>query len=124
MSWSTLLPNLKAETMHALRSLGLNRPSAIQRAVAPRINKGESVAIHAATGSGKTHAFLLPLLARLRMTTPRQALVLVPTRALALQTLDAADALAAAAPDASAPKPINCESPERRLDSCGSKPSA
>ena len=43
----------------------------------PRVFAGESVAIHAETGAGKTLAYLAPLLARSRRDVPRQVLVLV-----------------------------------------------
>lgn len=79
----------------------LTRPAAcsttaalpIQLAAARRIFLGESVALRSQTGSGKTLAYLLPLLARLHRGTPRQALLFVPTRELALQSVEYAQAL-------------------------------
>lgn len=76
--------------MHAaVSALGLKKPLPIQRAAIPRILAGESVLIHSETGSGKTLAYMLPLLARIRLRKPRQALLVLPSRELALQTLEA-----------------------------------
>ena len=58
-----------------------------------RVFAGESLAIHSQTGSGKTLSFMLPLLLRLRVGVPRQVLVCVPTRELAVQTLEHVQAL-------------------------------
>ena len=59
-----------------------------------RIFAGESVALHSQTGSGKTLAYMLPLLARLRrdpvarVYIPRQALIVCPSRELAMQSCE------------------------------------
>jgi len=76
----------------ALAELGYEAPTPIQRAAVPAILAGRDVLGQAATGTGKTAAFALPLLARLaagqRKPGPR-ALVLVPTRELAVQVAQA-----------------------------------
>jgi ATP-dependent RNA helicase DeaD len=76
----------------ALAELGYEAPTPIQRAAVPALLAGRDVLGQAATGTGKTAAFALPLLARLaageRKAGPR-ALVLVPTRELAVQVAQA-----------------------------------
>jgi ATP-dependent RNA helicase DeaD len=83
--------NLRAELLEALASLGYEEPTPIQReAVAPLV-AGRDLLGQAATGTGKTAAFALPLLERLgadRSGAP-SALVLVPTRELAVQVSQA-----------------------------------
>jgi superfamily II DNA/RNA helicase len=77
-----------------LQGLGIETPTPIQTATLPDALAGRDVLGRGRTGSGKTYAFLLPLVARLtdgrpaRSGRPR-ALVLAPTRELALQ-IDAA----------------------------------
>ena len=68
---------------------GYKVPTPIQRKTVPLIMDGKDVVAMARTGSGKTAAFLLPLLERLKApkSTGARALVLSPTRELALQTL-------------------------------------
>ena len=74
----------------ALKELGFTRPTPIQSDAIPPALAGRDVLACAATGSGKTAAFLLPILTRL-MDTSRgttRALVLTPTRELAAQILE------------------------------------
>lgn len=82
---------------HVHRSIEIftqgKRPLPIQTASVRRVFSGESVAIHSQTGSGKTFAFLVPLLAKLRPRTPRQVLIIVPSRELALQSMEWANIL-------------------------------
>lgn len=89
---------LGAELLRALRDLGFEQPTAVQAAAIPPILTGADVWASAKTGSGKTAAFLLPLLQRLTegpRPTPLGALVLAPTRELAAQTADVTESLAA-----------------------------
>ncbi len=80
-------------TLAALTALGYEEPTPIQRAAIPPLLAGRDVLAQAATGTGKTAAFALPLLANLRPNAaPRErtsALVLVPTRELAMQVAEA-----------------------------------
>lgn len=71
----------------ALAENGFEKPFPIQEAVIPLILQGKDVIGQAHTGTGKTAAFALPLLTRIRNNSNRaiQALVLVPTRELAMQ---------------------------------------
>jgi len=76
-----------------LRAMGFEQPTPIQSATVPYGLEGRDVLGSAETGTGKTAAFLLPLLQKLlHSPTSRQprALVLVPTRELALQVSEQA----------------------------------
>ncbi len=99
-----LLPALAA----AAASAGWVQPTPVQVQVLPAALQGRDVLALSPTGSGKTAAFLLPLLQRLLATPQRpparprrlRALVLAPTRELALQTAAAARTLLAELPAA------------------------
>ncbi|WP_437744192.1 DEAD/DEAH box helicase [Sorangium sp. So ce1504] len=76
-----------------LAELGYEEPTPIQREAIPHLLTGRDLLGQAATGTGKTAAFALPLLQRLQIggepPGPPQALVLVPTRELAMQVAEA-----------------------------------
>lgn len=83
---------LRAELLGALSALGYEEPTPIQREAIPPLLEGRDLLGQAATGTGKTAAFALPLLNL--MTAHRRggdpvALVLVPTRELAVQVSEA-----------------------------------
>ncbi|MGD9755272.1 MAG: DEAD/DEAH box helicase [Acidimicrobiia bacterium] len=84
--------DLRPELVRALDALGYEEPTPIQEAAIPALLRGGDVVGRAATGTGKTAAFALPILERLddghRSIAP-VALVLVPTRELALQVNEA-----------------------------------
>ena len=81
---------LPAPLMTALTEVGYETPSPIQAACIPHIMAGRDLLGEAQTGTGKTAAFALPLLARLDLTRKSpQALVLTPTRELAIQVAEA-----------------------------------
>jgi ATP-dependent RNA helicase RhlE len=86
--------------LKAIKELGFVRPTPIQQQAIPPALEGRDLIACAQTGSGKTAAFLLPLINRLidrpRRTT--RALILAPTRELAAQILDDANALAVHTP--------------------------
>ena len=76
--------------LRALQEVGYEAPSPIQAATIPRLLEGRDVLGQAQTGTGKTAAFALPILARIDPgTTTPQALVLAPTRELAIQVAEA-----------------------------------
>jgi ATP-dependent RNA helicase DeaD len=79
--------------LSALAALGYEEPTAIQREAIPPLLAGRDVLGQAATGTGKTAAFALPLLAphrrRVRASAPFAALIVVPTRELAMQVAEA-----------------------------------
>jgi ATP-dependent RNA helicase RhlE len=94
MTFSTL--GLSEPVLRALGEAGFEQPTTVQVAAIPAILKGADVWASAKTGSGKTAAFVLPILERhgTRATPgsgklPVTTLVLVPTRELALQTAEA-----------------------------------
>ena len=76
-----------------LRELGYEEPTPIQREAIPQLLTGKDVIGQAATGTGKTAAFALPILQRLAALGKDRpqpgALVLVPTRELAMQVAEA-----------------------------------
>ena len=78
------------QVLKALSAVGYEQPSAIQAATIPTLLGGQDVVGLAQTGTGKTAAFALPILERLdRSQKQPQALVLAPTRELALQVCEA-----------------------------------
>jgi ATP-dependent RNA helicase DeaD len=82
---------LRAELLEGLTALGYEEPTPIQAEAIPPLLEGRDLLGQAATGTGKTAAFALPLLSRLpsgRRTAP-SALVLAPTRELAMQVSEA-----------------------------------
>jgi ATP-dependent RNA helicase RhlE len=98
MSFSNL--GLHPDLLRGVHELGFTRPTPIQSAAIPPALAGRDVLAGAMTGSGKTAAFVLPILQRLadkpRGTT--RALVLTPTRELAAQIAEHLEALAVHTP--------------------------
>src|SRR5579875_1422200 len=83
---------LAPELCRALAGLGYEEPTPIQRAAIPPLLTGRDLVGQAATGTGKTAAFALPVLQRILADRGRKeprALVLVPTRELAVQVSEA-----------------------------------
>ncbi|WOL19882.1 hypothetical protein Cni_G28684 [Canna indica] len=81
---------LCSEIFRGVKRKGYRVPTPIQRKTMPLILSGADVVAMARTGSGKTAAFLIPMLQKLRQHVPQagvRALILSPTRDLALQTL-------------------------------------
>ncbi|MET0091683.1 MAG: DEAD/DEAH box helicase [Candidatus Thiodiazotropha sp.] len=82
--------NLPKPLLEALNQVGYETPSPIQAQTIPSLLEGLDLLGHAPTGTGKTAAFALPLLARLDLKASGvQALVLTPTRELAIQVAEA-----------------------------------
>lgn len=76
--------------LRALADVGYETPSPIQAATIPPLMQGRDVLGQAQTGTGKTAAFALPILARIDANQQKpQALVLAPTRELAIQVAEA-----------------------------------
>ena len=83
---------LETTLLTTLGALGYEEPTPIQLEAIPPLLAGRDLLGHAATGTGKTAAFTLPLLQRLAHSTRQQnpfALILVPTRELAIQVSEA-----------------------------------
>ena len=94
MAFSAL--KLHPTLLRGVEDLGFVRPTPIQSQAIPHALEGRDLLACAATGSGKTAAFLLPILHQL-VDRPRgttRALVLAPTRELALQIVDDLNGLA------------------------------
>ncbi len=77
---------LSAPILAAIREVGFAHPTPIQAAVIPPALEGRDVIALAQTGSGKTAAFVIPLAEKLTHGSGLRALVLSPTREIALQT--------------------------------------
>jgi ATP-dependent RNA helicase RhlE len=92
--------HLHRDLLRGVKELGFNRPTPIQSDAIPAAISGRDVLACAQTGSGKTAAFLLPILHQLiekkRGTT--RALILTPTRELAAQILQELEQIAVHTP--------------------------
>ena len=80
--------NLRAEIVQAITELGYAEPTPIQSGMIPLMLAGVDVIGQAQTGTGKTAAFALPILNNFIHQKNPQALILAPTRELALQVAD------------------------------------
>ena len=81
---------LSAPVMASVVEIGYESPSPIQAATIPTLLAGRDLLGQAQTGTGKTAAFALPILSRLKLDQRKpQALVLAPTRELAIQVAEA-----------------------------------
>jgi len=82
---------LRPEILKSLTDLGYEDPTPIQREAIPRLLEGVDLLGQAATGTGKTAAFALPVINGIEPDDPREpvALVVVPTRELAMQVSEA-----------------------------------
>jgi ATP-dependent RNA helicase RhlE len=86
--------SLTAPLMQAVKEAGYERPTPIQARAIPHLLQGRDLLGLAQTGTGKTAAFVLPLLQRLMETRKRaapksmRALILTPTRELAVQIVE------------------------------------
>ncbi len=88
--------NLPSPLNNAIEDLGFDKPTPIQTEAYPVVLSGKDVVGIAQTGTGKTLAYLIPILKDLKFTkedSPR-VLILVPTRELVLQGVEEAKSLA------------------------------
>jgi ATP-dependent RNA helicase RhlE len=85
---------LDSKILRAVQKAAYSRPTAVQAAAIPKVMQGSDVIAIAQTGTGKTAAFVLPLLHRLTQATGSAqargigALILAPTRELAVQIME------------------------------------
>lgn len=85
---------LDSEILRALQKAGYTRPTPVQTAAIPKALRGDDLIAIAQTGTGKTAAFVLPILQRLSVSNrpglPRglKSLILAPTRELAVQIME------------------------------------
>lgn len=68
-----------------LASIGFETPTDIQKTIIPKALKGQSLIGKSATGTGKSHSFILPILQRITTDQNVQAVIISPTRELAQQ---------------------------------------
>ncbi|MBX2857209.1 MAG: DEAD/DEAH box helicase, partial [Cellvibrionaceae bacterium] len=88
--------DLPTYLLKALGDIGYETPSPIQSATIPHLLQGKDLIGMAQTGTGKTAAFALPVLAKIDLSIKHpQTLVLCPTRELALQVAEAFQSYAA-----------------------------
>jgi len=90
---------LQPQFVQAVEQMGFDQPTPIQAAAIPALLEGRNVIGQAQTGTGKTAAFVFPLLQKIQpgKKTP-QALVLAPTRELAIQVTEATRQMAQETP--------------------------
>jgi ATP-dependent RNA helicase CshB len=77
---------LSGPLLAALTTLGYTHTTPVQAATLPRAMQGESLIVRYQTGSGKTHAFLIPIFSALKPHGGLQTIVVSPTRELAMQS--------------------------------------
>jgi ATP-dependent RNA helicase RhlE len=80
---------LSERVLAAIRVLGYEKPTPIQQQSIPAVLSGRDVIGASQTGTGKTAAFLLPILSRIEPCKTPSVLILEPTRELASQVFDA-----------------------------------
>lgn len=86
---------ISQETADVLRKQGIITPTPVQVQVIPALLAGKNVVAQAQTGTGKTLAFLLPILENIKINRSySQALIITPTRELAAQITSVAGKLA------------------------------
>lgn len=79
---------LRSSVLKGVETAGFKSPTSIQAALIPPVLRGRDVLGQAKTGTGKTASFGLPMLHLCNRGVPFQALVLAPTRELAIQITD------------------------------------
>lgn len=77
----------------AIVSAGFREPTIVQKEVIPKILKNQNLIVTSQTGTGKTHAFLLPVLNKIIKGDTLDILIVVPTRELAYQTKKVVDSI-------------------------------
>ena len=85
---------LDENILRSIEKLGFESPTPIQKQAIPALLSGRDLMGQAQTGTGKTAAFVLPLLQRMERGQNVQALILAPTRELAIQVTKAAALMA------------------------------
>ncbi|MEW6296883.1 MAG: DEAD/DEAH box helicase [Thermodesulfobacteriota bacterium] len=80
---------LSEPILQSIAAMGFEEPTAVQERAIPPLKAGRDVVVQALTGTGKTAAFGIPLVERIRIERAKpQAVVLTPTRELAMQVAD------------------------------------
>ena len=84
LPWDEL--GLSAELLSAVKAAGFDKPTAVQSESIPRALKGQDLIVSAQTGTGKTAAFVFPIIEQVKGRQGTYALILAPTREIATQT--------------------------------------
>ncbi|MBR6906455.1 MAG: DEAD/DEAH box helicase [Selenomonadaceae bacterium] len=78
--------NISEPLCELLRQHGIEEPTSVQEQAIPAVRSGKDLMVQSRTGTGKTLAFLLPVMEKIKKGVPTaQALIVVPTRELAVQ---------------------------------------
>lgn len=85
--------NLRSELLTSLEKMDFTDATEVQEKTIPNILQGKDVIVRSKTGSGKTGAFLVPIVENLRKKDEQSALIIAPTRELALQVYNVAQAM-------------------------------
>ena len=81
--------NLKDYINQGLKSIDFYETTSVQEIIIPKILNKQSVVVKSATGTGKTHAFIIPILQNLDEDKKEvQAVIISPTRELAFQLME------------------------------------
>lgn len=79
-------PQIKEQLQAGIKKLGFSEPTRVQDAVILKMLKDKNLVVQSATGSGKTHAFMIPVLNQIDPANPNvQAIITAPSRELAEQ---------------------------------------
>ena len=81
---------INSEVCEFLKRRGIVNPTAVQEKVIPAARSGKDLVVQSKTGTGKTLAFLLPTIERLKKVPATQELIIAPTRELATQIFQVA----------------------------------
>ena len=76
---------IKSDVCELLKKQGIITPTAVQEKLIPTARSGKDVIVQSKTGTGKTLAFLLPIMEKIKNVAVTQALIIAPTRELAIQ---------------------------------------
>ena len=86
---------VSAELCEFLKRQGIIKPTSVQEKVIPQARAGKDLIVQSKTGTGKTLAFLLPTIERLKKIPATQELIIAPTRELATQISKVAEKICA-----------------------------
>ena len=86
---------VSAEICEILKRQGILNPTSVQEKVIPQARAGKDLIVQSKTGTGKTLAFLLPTIERLKKIPATQELIIAPTRELATQISKVAEKICA-----------------------------
>jgi ATP-dependent RNA helicase CshB len=117
--------NLKKETMDFIHLNHFEVPTPIQEKIIPPAVKGKDVIGLSATGSGKTHAYLIPIMEKINLEEDRaQAVITAPTRELAVQIYNMAEVMKQVYPELRICLLIGGNDRQKDIDALKRKPAA